>query len=181
MPLNIPALPPPGQGLAQAVAHVRIGHPAVQDVDAQLLRLVHHRPALLGAVALHPLRAESNLADHQAGFSKSAVIHRVPPISHMMKYILPALRDKCNVPRRVDAAKRGLFNNPRLLSNEKKTAPFHLLVQFVQRKPLQAAHIRHGNPPRPKILYGGSIFNDAPAPLTLFSDELSPAANRTPG
>ena len=73
--LDVPALPPPGQGQAQAGAHLGVGHPAVQDVDAQLLRPLQHSPALAGGVALHPLRAEADFADHQAGFAQPAVIH----------------------------------------------------------------------------------------------------------
>ena len=73
--LDVPALPPPGQGQAQAGAHLGIRHPAVQNIDAQLLRPHQHRFALPGGVALHPFRAEADFADHQPGFAQSAVIH----------------------------------------------------------------------------------------------------------
>ena len=44
-------------------------HPAVQDIDAQLLSPFQHGLALLSGMPLHPFRAETYLTDHQAGLA----------------------------------------------------------------------------------------------------------------
>ena len=56
-------------------AHVRLRHPAVQDVDPLLFTAVNHGFHFFRVVAFQPLRAETDLADLQAGFSQISVPH----------------------------------------------------------------------------------------------------------
>ena len=89
MTLDEPAVPPSGEGRADVAADLRLAHPAVQDVDAQLVCAVDHGLAFRSVMALQPLRAEADLADHQAGFSESSVLHR-----HTSCFLRPVGRHK---------------------------------------------------------------------------------------
>ena len=69
MSLDIPALPPTGQSLPQTCAHVWLRHLTVQNIDAHPLGPFQYGFTLLRGMPLHPLSAETDLVDHQAGLA----------------------------------------------------------------------------------------------------------------
>jgi hypothetical protein len=69
MALDDPLLPFPFDGVAQVRADVRLGHEAVQHIDALLACGVHYGEDLGIALSLQPLAADGDLADAETGFS----------------------------------------------------------------------------------------------------------------
>ena len=67
--LHKPLFPVALEGFADDVPGLRIGHPAIDDVDALFLRVPDEFHGFLELVALQPLAAESDLAHFESGVS----------------------------------------------------------------------------------------------------------------
>ena len=67
VPLDDPLLPAALDGAANLAAHLRVGHPAVQNVDALFLAPADDGGDLLLVVALQPLGPQADFADREAG------------------------------------------------------------------------------------------------------------------
>ena len=76
--LHDPLVAMRADGVAQNLAHRRVGHPAVDDVDALLHCEIHQTGYLLLVVARHPLRAKADLADLKPGPAQTPVFHGTP-------------------------------------------------------------------------------------------------------
>ena len=75
--LHIPARPVVRDGFADDVPRFGVGHPAVDDVDAQAVGVTHQGDGFALFVPLQPLAAKAHLADHQICFSKLSVLHGI--------------------------------------------------------------------------------------------------------
>ena len=78
--LDKPALPPARKRFSDIGAHIRLGHPAVQNINTQPFGAVDNGFAFLVIMALQPLRPKSNLTDHQICFTKTSIMHNIPPV-----------------------------------------------------------------------------------------------------
>ena len=105
MPLDNPLLPVALDGVANFGAHLWVGHPAVQDVDAIAFAPLDDGRDLFLVVALQPLGAQAYLTDLQAGAAQFPITHgysslRVPipgDISKVYHLARPIPRDFANV------------------------------------------------------------------------------------
>ncbi len=105
MPLDNPLLPVALDGVANFGAHLWVGHPAVQDVDAIAFAPLDDGRDLFLVVALQPLGAQAYLTDLQAGAAQFPITHgysslRVPipgDISKVYHLARPIPRDTANV------------------------------------------------------------------------------------
>ena len=77
MPLNVPLFALALKRCADIRAHIRLGHPAVQNIDPLFRTVIDDGLDLLGAVPLEPFAAEADLADLQARFPKTSVTHTI--------------------------------------------------------------------------------------------------------
>ena len=73
--LHKPLVPARRNRLSDDVPGLRVGHPAIDDVDSLLVGVADQIDGVLHIVPLQPLPAEAHLADHEAGLAQSSVLH----------------------------------------------------------------------------------------------------------
>ena len=79
MALDNPLLPVALDGVADFGAHLWVGHPAVQNVDAVAFAPLDDGCDLFLVVALQPLGAQAYLTDLQAGAAQFPITHGYSP------------------------------------------------------------------------------------------------------